>query len=156
MTLKVRPITADAFAPFGEVLVPPTSPSRDYFSDALANLRPAAPPNISLARIEAAKTLPLTMTEMERHEFSSQTFIPMGLEPYLVVVARHGSDGRPDVEAACAFLAEGGTGITYRANVWHHPMTVLAPATFAIVMWADGTEGDEEFVDVAPTLIEAP
>jgi len=33
----------------------------------------------------------------------------------------------------------------------HHPLTVLdALGRFAIIMWRDGTEGDEEFVAVAP------
>ena len=34
-------------------------------------------------------------------------------------------------------------------------MAVLqGPATFAIVMWRDGTSGDEEFVDVEPFVVK--
>ncbi len=52
---------------------------------------------------------------------------------------------------ARAFLARGDQGVTYGADVWHHPFTVLdGPARFAIFMWKDGTAADDEFVDVAP------
>jgi ureidoglycolate lyase len=46
--------------------------------------------------------------------------------------------------------------VTYAADTWHHPLTVLGglPATFAVWMWRDGTAGDEEFVDIGPVRIE--
>jgi ureidoglycolate lyase len=38
-------------------------------------------------------------------------------------------------------------------GTWHHPLTVLdGPASFAVLMWRDGTTGDEEFVPVDPPL----
>ena len=45
-----------------------------------------------------------------------------------------------------AFLVGAAQGITYHANTWHHPLTILdRPARFAVVMWRDGTRTDEEF-----------
>jgi ureidoglycolate lyase len=43
-------------------------------------------------------------------------------------------------------------------GTWHHPVTVLdGPASFAVLMWRDGTAGDEEFVPVtAPLTIVLP
>src|SRR5262249_35374261 len=36
--------------------------------------------------------------------------------------------------------------VTYAANVWHHPLTILdRPACFAMYMWLEGSNGDEEF-----------
>ena len=56
---------------------------------------------------------------------------------------------------AQAFLAGIGQGITYGADVWHHPMAVLdEPARFAVLMWQDGGEEDEQFVDVRPFTLE--
>ena len=56
---------------------------------------------------------------------------------------------------ARAFLCRPDQGVTYGANVWHHPFTVLdRVARFAIVMWRDGTKTDEEFVKVAPFSVE--
>lgn len=154
----IEPLTAERFAPFGDVFAPPDEPGRTYVEAALANLRPgAARPSLSLATKADVATLPLTVTQMERHEFSSQSFVPLQPAEILVIVAPHGADGGPDMDAARAFLSDGRTGITYGANVWHHPFTLVSGAlgSFAIFMWRDGGPGDEEFVDVPPRLVRA-
>ncbi len=75
----------------------------------------------------------------------------------LIIVAPHAADGGPDIAHARAFRTEGQTGLTYGADVWHHPLTILgAPASFAVFMWRDGGPDDEEFVDVAPTVVRTP
>jgi ureidoglycolate lyase len=149
-TILAEPITAEAFAPFGELLVPPEGFSRDYFDTCLSNARPAARPSLSLAVAEPIKSLPLDAVQMERHAFSSQSFVPMDAARYLAIVAPHAAEGGPDTEHARAFLVAGRYGITFRADVWHHPMAVLdRPSTFAIVMWLDGSEGDTELVMLA-------
>jgi ureidoglycolate lyase len=52
-----------------------------------------------------------------------------------------------------AFGARAGQGVSYAGGTWHHPLTVLdGPATFVVLMWRDGTKGDEEFVPVATPL----
>ncbi|KAF7361671.1 putative allantoicase [Mycena venus] len=75
---------------------------------------------------------------MERHPFTNQAFIPMGKGPgegladpgcvYLVVVAKNGADGGPDVKTVRAFVANASQGIVYDTAVWHQPMTVLGKA----------------------------
>ena len=151
----VETLTAARFAPFGTVVAPRTEPGRTYADGALANLRPDARPSLSTSARTDAATLPVTVRQMERHEFSSQTFIPLEPVEALIVVAPHAADGGPDMARARAFVTEGQTGFTFGANVWHHPMTVLTtPARFAIFMWLDGGAGDEEFVDVAPLLVK--
>jgi allantoicase len=65
---------------------------------------------------------------MERHPFTNQAFIPMGkglgeglVDPgsaYLVVVAKNGADGRPDVQTVRAFVANASQGIVYDTAVW--------------------------------------
>ena len=55
---------------------------------------------------------------------------------------------------ARAFLAGPGQGVTYGADVWHHPSTVFdRTARFAIFMWKDGGAEDDEFVQVAPFTV---
>jgi ureidoglycolate lyase len=148
--IVAEPITAGAFEPFGELLVPPRGFDRQYFDGALSNARPAARPSVSLAVVEPVKSLPLDAVQMERHAFSSQSFLPMDAARYFAIVAPHAAGGGPDVEQVRAFLVEGGLGITFRADVWHHPMAALdRPSTFAIVMWLDGSEGDQELVTLA-------
>ena len=153
--LVAEPLTAAGFAPFGDVLAPPAQPGRAYFADALANDRSTAQPSLSLSRIEPVPVGPLSAVMMERHAYSSQSFIALEAGRWLVVVAPHGPDGSPDMANARAFICGPRQGVTYRADVWHHPLTVLdAPATFAVLMWRDGSAGDEEFVDIKPHVIE--
>lgn len=143
--IRCEPLTAAAFAPFGQVLEAPTAPARVYFSEALANLRPQARPSLSLA-CRPPSPLPLVATEMERHRFSSQSFVAIDAGRWLVMVAPHAATGGPDMSRARAFLPAPGQGVTFGPDVWHHPLTVLdRPGRFAIMMWLDGTNGDEEF-----------
>ena len=66
-TLLTEPITAEAFAPFGELLAPPDGFSRHYFDAALSNARPAARPSLSMAVAEPLKSLPLDAVHMESY-----------------------------------------------------------------------------------------
>lgn len=150
MRLTTEPLTAEAFAPFGEVLEAPTAPGRTYIDAMLANRRDQAKPSLSFSTREPTP-LPLRSATMERHLHSSQSFIPMEAGRWLVLVAPHGADGGPDMTRARAFLARPDQGVTYGADVWHHPSTVFdRVARFAIFMWKDGTSADDEFFDVAP------
>lgn len=147
--VTVRPITAEAFQPYGQVLTVPAEAGRTYFSDTLANARDDARPSLSLAHVTDVAMLPLDAVQMERHPFSSQSFVPLDVARYLAIVAPHHADGGPDAARMEAFVVPGDTGITYGKDVWHHPLTVLdRPARFAIFMWLTGGEGDEEFVDL--------
>jgi ureidoglycolate lyase len=139
LKLIVEPLAAGPFAPFGDVLEIPHPSGRNYFDRALANLRPGARPSLSLSRKEELSSLPLTAQQMERHEFSSQSFVPIDVGRWVVVVAPHAAGGGPDMGGARAFLAGPNHGVTYAANVWHHPLTILdRPASFAVFMWRDG------------------
>lgn len=146
LRISAEALTSAAFAPFGTVIPGLNSSGRKFFNDGLENRRENARFDLSLARIDPLNNTELQAEVMERHEFSSQTFLPMRVARYLVVVAPHAPDGGPDVGKARAFIADGRTGLTYRANVWHHGLTVLdEPGEFAVLMWCDGSAGDEEF-----------
>jgi ureidoglycolate lyase len=154
--MRVLPLTAEAFAPFGEVLSVPDAPGRAYFERALATTRPGAWPSLSLS-LKDPSPPSVVVRRMERHAHSSQSFVPLGPARFLVLVAPHAEGGGPDMARALAFVAGPGQGVTYGADVWHHPSTVLdAPARFAVFMWRDGTPADEEFVDVSPFALEFP
>lgn len=154
MRLRARPLTPEAFAPYGEVLTPPEDPGRTYFEDALASARPNARPSFSLSHRAALDEPVLRSDLLERHEFSSQTFVPLDVSRWLIVVCPHAANGGPDAANAIAFVAGPGQGVTYRANTWHHGLTVLdRAARFAIFMWRDGGPTDEEFVKVSPFTV---
>lgn len=157
MELIPQPLTKEAFASFGDVIDVPEAPGRTYYNDALGNLRPDAQANLSLSLKAETPDRPLRSDYMERHEFSSQTFVPLDVERWLIVVAPHASAGGPDVAGMKAFIATGRQGVTYRPNTWHHGLTVLdRPGRFAVFMWLDGGKGDEEFVPVPPFSIRIP
>ncbi len=148
-TLAAKPLTADAFRAYGCVFEAPQEFKRTYFDDALASSRPAARPSLSIAHVAPLATPSLITSKMERHEFSSQSFIPIDAARYLVIVAPMSAADRPDEARLEAFIARGNQGVTYGQNVWHHPLTVLdRAASFAITMWLDGTRSDEQFVEL--------
>ena len=149
MKLVIEPISAEAFAPYGTVVRAPAEVGRVPFPNALLNKRADAYPTLSASRA-LPKALPLTGTVMERHRFSSQTFFPLDVARYLVVVAPVGADGMPDMRRARALMVPGDIAITYAADSWHHPMIALdRPACFSVLLWRDGTTADIEIVTLS-------
>ncbi|GAA5953842.1 hypothetical protein JCM21900_005489 [Sporobolomyces salmonicolor] len=171
--LPALPLTPSAFAPYGSVLqsypdarsAPKEIPiKRVNFGTAdkfnfLADCRfvgeGEARINMCVFRCEAqngekvagagegAETERWEVKVLERHEFSSQAFVPMGAGGgrYLVLVALPGPDGTPSLPTLRAFIATSSQGICYHPNVWHHPLIALgdAPATdFACVVYETG------------------
>jgi ureidoglycolate lyase len=157
MKLIAERITAAAFAPFGDVLVRPAAPGRIYFDKALFNGRATAQPSLSVVHALPVAALPLTVTKLERHEYSSQSFISLGGGAKLLVVCPHKDEVGPDLAAARAFVTLPEEGITYRPNIWHHSLTILNTPSFqAVMMWKDGSDSDEEFMDVPAFTVELP
>ena len=153
MEIAPQRLTREAFAPFGDVIEVPTAPGRNYYADALGNLRADARPSLSMSYREPTQDRPLRSEMLERHEFSSQTFVPVDVARWLIVVAPHARAGGPDMAGLKAFVATGAQGVTYRPNTWHHGLTTLdRPGRFAVFMWLAGTQ-DEEFVPVTPCTI---
>ena len=156
MELLPQPLTKEAFAPYGDVIDVPTEPGRTYYEEALGNLRSNALPSLSMTFRPNTPVGPLKAELLERHEFSSQTFVPVDVGRWLVVVAPHAAQGGPDTKAVRAFIATGKQGVTYKPNTWHHGLTVLdKPGRFAVFMWRAGAK-DEEFVPVEPFTIRIP
>lgn len=146
MKLLIEPLSPEAFAPYGTVVRAPADVGRNSFPGALSNLRQDARVTLSASRA-LPKALPFTGTVMERHRFSSQTFFPLDVARYVVVVAPHAAAAMPDMRRAQAFMVPGDTAITYAADSWHHPMIALdGPACFAVLLWRDDTRADIETV----------
>lgn len=67
---------------------------------------------------------------LEKHPYSSQTFLPMGCLAqdigYLIVVALEDPETqKPDISTVRSFLCKGNQAVTYGAGVWHAPMIVV-------------------------------
>ncbi len=115
-TIRAEPLTAAAFAPFGDVIEGPAAPGR---ADDLAAVLVGSDgrPGVHVLRAEKSAALPLTVERMERHPLGSQAFVPMGGGGFFVVVA---PAGEFDPNALRAFVANGRQGINYKPGTWHH------------------------------------
>ncbi|MEQ1769565.1 MAG: ureidoglycolate lyase [Devosia sp.] len=88
----------------------------------------------------------VTITALERHPHSTQSFVPIRAGRWVVVLASTLSDGSPDIAGARAYLAGPNDAICIGHNVWHAGLTVLdGPAEFAMMMWR-ATAGDDGIV----------
>ena len=156
--MKVRPITAEAFAPFGELLMPRVQPTKMINAGrcerhhALATVeRGDGEAIISIFRSEPV-CLPYECALLERHPLGSQAFMPLGPDPWLSVVAPD-EGGRPG--ALIAFLVPAGMGVNLRAGVWHGVLTPLDRAADFLVVDREGDGVNLEEVVIPSVTIEA-
>jgi ureidoglycolate lyase len=78
----------------------------------------------------------VSITALERHAHSTQSFLPIKAGRWPVLVAPTAADGTPDMLGARAFVAGPEDAICIGRNVWHAGLTVLdQPAEFGMLMW---------------------
>lgn len=131
--LHTEPLTATAFAPFGDLL----DASGDFslinaglcqrFHDrALLDFADARA-GISMFQARP-RSLPYSFDLIECHPEGSQAFIPMSQSPFLVIVA-----GSPS-HTPRAFVTNGAQGINLHRGTWHGVLTPLhGPGLFAVI-----------------------
>ncbi len=137
MIITAHPLTAAAFAGFGDVLDTGGAPDRiinaglcDRYHNRARLDFGTGRAGISLFRA-TPRSLPYTCDLLERHPDGSQAFIPMTQDPFLVIVAPD-LDGRPD--SPLAFVTAPGQGINLHRGTWHGVLTPLhAPGLFAVI-----------------------
>ena len=137
-TLVVEPLDRAAFEPFGAVIAPETADS--------PNLNRAAN-NLGYLWVQKELEFPgrAYMCSLryyyrgnrcefvQRHPASTITLITLGMHAAAFVVAPDGG-GRPDVDAARAFLLTGGVGAVISRGVWvRYAYPVGSYADFAYV-----------------------
>ncbi len=150
--LAIEPLTAAAFAPFGEVIafgaaarVYPINNCTTQRHHALAKVEVGGGHAlISLARAEP-RMLPFAVTLLERHPLGSQAFIPLSRTPYLIVVAES-----PQHPPRC-FRAVHGEGVNYRAGTWHHPLIALDTVSDFVIIDRGGEGANCDEVNLAQT-----
>jgi len=162
-TFVARPLTREAFAPFGRVLeissdlgegVSVNMGTARRFNDVLdvENRRPNAKLNIAAFRCQPSKPGSFPVVEVEKHPHSAQLFVPLNATRYMVAVA-HGEDA-PDLDTLQVFLAHGRQGVCYGPGIWHQPMIVFDVETdFTCFVWEDGTAEDCVPYRLAPEQI---
>lgn len=148
---KIEKLTSEAFRQFGDVIEvrPGASPisindGNTERHDDLASVDTAqdnGQPLVSIFR-STPLALPINIEKMERHPLSSQAFIPLSLNSYLVVVASAGDFEEKEIRA---FLALPGQGVNYHKGVWHHYSLALGEVSDFLVIdrGGDGENCDE-------------
>jgi len=159
LTLRVEALTQDAFVPFGDVIDTAAASTIYTINDGTAQRFHAlaqvdtqsggGSPIISIFRAQP-RALPLAVRMLERHPLGSQAFMPLGSQPYLVVVG-----SSPDAIPR-AFLAQPGQGINLHRGVWHHPLLALrATSDFLVIDRAGAGNNCEEVALPAVYVIES-
>ncbi|MEZ5871579.1 MAG: ureidoglycolate lyase [Nitratireductor sp.] len=156
--LRPKPLTRDAFAPFGDVIA--TTGADSFLINNGSTIR-----FHDLARVEAAgieaRTLvnifrgqpfaaPVTIAMMERHPLGSQAFFPLQSHPYMVVVAPDVAGKPGDPQAFVVRPDAGGlVGVNYARNIWHHPLISLEEVSDFLVVdrGGEGVNLEEYFFE---------
>ena len=160
-TIVIEPLTAEAYAPFGQVIqiegaphYPINAGMTERYHD-LARIELGgvhARPLISIARGKPYE-LPLTLTTLERHPLGSQAFFPLSDRPFLSIVApdEGGVPGTPR-----AFRTGPGQGINIAMNCWHAVLTPLgAVSDFLIIdRGGDGNNLEEHHLPEPYLVVE--
>lgn len=161
MQIMTEPLTAAAFAPFGDVL----DATGDFhlinaglcqrhhdraqldFGDGRAGIGGRAGISVFAAQPRA---LPYAFDLIERHPEGSQAFIPMTEHPFLVIVAPN-----PQSQPR-AFVTNGAQGVNLHRGTWHGVLTPLAaPGLFAVIDRVDAAPNLEEFRYAVPFRVIA-
>ena len=137
MKIIIEPMSADAFAPFGDLLEAKGTPDKIINQGLCGRFHDRARMDFSDGRAGISifhaekRDLPLKLDLVERHPDGSQAFVPMSHQPFLVVVAED-QNGIP--QNIRAFLTEAGQAINIRRGVWHGVLTPLYdPGLFAVI-----------------------
>lgn len=148
-SINTQPLTAEAFAEFGDILDASGDPDEminhglcgRYHDRARLDFGNQGRAGVSILKSEV-RTFPIKIDMVERHPDGSQAFIPMSQNPFLVVVASD-HDGTPG--APLAFLTAPGQAINFHRNVWHGVLTPLVqPGLFAVIDRIGNTPNLEE------------
>lgn len=148
--IRAEPLTAEAFAPFGDVLelrgahdkLINAGMCERYNDRARLDFGPGGRAGLSIFNA-VPRSLPYECDLLERHPDGSQAFIPMSEAAWLVIVAPD-AGGRPG--APRAFLPKPGQGVNFLRGTWHGVLTPLAePGLFTVIDRIGDTPNLEEY-----------
>ncbi len=156
--IRARPLSAEAFAPFGTVIERRDAPDVMINAGLCGRHHDLARPDIlegdaGISLFDAEpRTLPYRLEMVERHPLGSQTFLPLYETSFLVIAApdQDGTPGKP-----VAFLTAPGQGVQIARNTWHGVLTPLAPpGLFAVIdRIGEGANLEEHWFDVPFTVV---
>lgn len=153
--LRPIPLTADAFAPFGDVIEASDRAEQlaiNYgyttrFND-LAGIDVKDGGGHAIVSLFRAVPLdPPLLKIFERHPLGSQAFMPLSGRPYLVAVA---PAGEFDAARVTVFRAGPGQGVNYAKGVWHHFLLALEGESDFLVIDREGPGENLDEIELSP------
>ena len=146
------PLSAQTFAPYGDVIEATSNKNIQIINQGntqrfhnLAKLtlnKEDGSPSINIFRSKPLPE-PLTLKVMENHPLSSQSFVPLGEQPFLVAVAPAGKLEASDITV---FLANSFQGVNYHPGTWHHYCLALNEISDFLVV--DRVAGDKNCEEI--------
>ena len=118
--IKTEPLTAEAFAPYGDVMDASGGPDKLINQGKCGRFHDKAKLDFSDGKAGISifqgeqEVLPLKLELVERHPLGSQAFVPMSADPFLVVAS--------------------GQAINFHLGTWHGVLAPLSkPGLFAVI-----------------------
>ncbi|NDW54549.1 ureidoglycolate lyase [Aliiroseovarius sp. PrR006] len=158
--ITARPLTAEAFAPFGDVLELTDRNSLTINAGQCQRHHDLAQLDFGEGRAGIslfdgkARHFPYALDLVERHPLGSQAFIPMNGVPLLVMVCpdENGIPGTPG-----AFVMRPDQAVNLHKGIWHGVLAPIGAQGLYAVVDRIGLEANlEEFCFKAPYLILPP
>ena len=166
--LRAQPLTAAAFAPFGDVI---EADGREFRwinagtckrYDDLARVDVAADGGRPLISVFEAspRPLPFRVRSLERHPLSSQAFYPLEERPFLIVVAATPAATAADEHPAPltsglrAFWSSGRQGVNYRPNTWHHALLAVGETSRFLVVDRGGPGVNCDEFEITDSIVQ--
>lgn len=158
--LIAHPLTAEAFAAYGDVLEILGPPDKMINQGLCGRHHDLAKLDFSDGRAgislfdAQARTLPYQLDMVERHPLGSQAFLPISQVPFLVTVADN-AEGQP--ANLRAFLTGPGQGINLHRGVWHGVLCpVGANGVYGVIDRVGPGDNLQEYWFDTPYLVDTP
>ena len=156
-TLIIQTLTAEALAPFGDVIDASGAPDKVINQGFCGRHHDLAKIDMTGGQVGISvfnavpRELPYRLDMVERHPLGSQAFVPMSFDPFLVIVAPD-DDGKPG--HPLAFETTAGQATNFHRNVWHGVLTPLhAPGLFTVIDRVTDEPNLEEYFFDTPYLV---
>ena len=156
MNVQPQPLSAAAFAPFGEVIEAGAQAEQIMINSghttrfhALATVGLSGADDRAIISIFRSSPLPrpINIQLLERHPLGSQAFYPLSGRPYLVVVA---PPGELDCRNIQVFIASSEQGVNYHAGTWHHYSLALDGVSDFLVVDRTGPGNNCDEIRLSP------
>lgn len=153
-SIRIQPLTAEAFAPYGDVIDCSGEPDKVINAGLCGRYHDRASVDVGDAKVginlfkSQLRSLPYTLDLIERHPEGSQAFFPMCENPFLVIVA-------DDDLTPHAFVTTKGQGINFHRGTWHGVLTPLSGSgQFVVIDRIGDTSNLEEHTYSTPYTVD--